>query len=69
MGRRFELQDFFRQYRPTEIPNKHKNKFMWKGHAFIFRKLTSNNGHDWTPVKYLNVLHHNRTQSSCNNFS
>ena len=29
---------------------------------------TSNNEHDWTPVKYLNVLHHNRTQSSCDNF-
>ena len=23
---------------------------------------TSNNEHDWTPVKYLNVLHHNITQ-------
>ena len=23
---------------------------------------TSNNKHDWTPIKYLNVLHHNRTQ-------
>ena len=30
---------------------------------------TCNNEQDWTPVKYLNVLHHNRTQSSCNNFS
>ena len=29
---------------------------------------TSNNKHDWTPVKYLNVLHQNRTQSSCDNF-
>ena len=25
---------------------------------------TSNNKHDWTQVKYLNVLHHKRTQSS-----
>ena len=31
--------------------------------------LTSNNEHDWTPIKYLNVLHHNRTQSICDNFS
>ena len=23
---------------------------------------TSNRKHDWTPIKYLNVLHHNRTQ-------
>ena len=27
-----------------------------------FYTLTSNNEHDWSPVKYLNVLHHNRTQ-------
>ena len=27
---------------------------------------TSNNKHGWTPVKYLNVLHHNRTQKCCN---
>ena len=27
---------------------------------------TSNNEHDWTPLKYLNVLHHNRRQSTCN---
>ena len=32
-------------------------------------KETSNNEHDWTPVKYLNVLHHNRTQNSYHNFS
>ena len=25
-------------------------------------KKTSDNKHGWTPVKYLNVLHHNRTQ-------
>ena len=25
-------------------------------------QVTSKNEHDWTPVKYLNVLHHNRTQ-------
>ena len=24
--------------------------------------ITSNSEYDWTPVKYLNVLHHNRTQ-------
>ena len=23
--------------------------------------LTSNNKHDWTPKKYLNILHHNRS--------
>ena len=34
-----------------------------------FTTKTINNKHDWTPVKYLNVLNHNRTQSSCNNFS
>ena len=32
-------------------------------------KETSNNEHVWAPVKYLNDLHHNRTQSSCDNFS
>ena len=26
----------------------------------------SNNKHGWTPVKYLNVLHQNRTQKYCN---
>ena len=31
--------------------------------------IASGNEHDWTPIKYLNVLHHNRTQSSCNNCS
>ena len=30
---------------------------------------TSNNKHEWTHVKYLNVLHHNRIQRSRNNFS
>ena len=30
---------------------------------------TSNNEHDWIPIKYLNVLHHNRTTSSCNNIA
>ena len=28
-------------------------------------KETSNNKHDWTFLKYLNVLHHNRHKSSC----
>ena len=27
---------------------------------------TSNNKHGWTPVKYLNVFHQNRTQKCCN---
>ena len=26
----------------------------------------NNNGHEWIPI--LHVLHHNRTQSRCNNF-
>ena len=30
--------------------------------------ITINNEYDWTPVKYLNVLHHNRTLRSCDNF-
>ena len=31
---------------------------------FLSKPKTSNNKHDWTPIKikYLNVLHHNRTQ-------
>ena len=29
---------------------------------------TSHNERDWTLIKYLNVLLHNRTQSSCNTF-
>ena len=35
----------------------------------IIIEKESNNKHDWTLVKYLNVFNHNRTQSSCNNFS
>ena len=31
--------------------------------------IKNNNEHDWTPVKYLNVLHHSRIQRSCNKFS
>ena len=26
---------------------------------------TSNNKHDWTPIRYLNVLYHNRAQKNC----
>ena len=33
-----------------------------------FFKRTSDNEGDCTHVKYLNVLHHNRTQGSCDNF-
>ena len=32
------------------------------------RKKTSKSEHDWTPVKYLNVLHHNRTQKQSQQF-
>ena len=32
-------------------------------------RKTSNNENDSTPVKYLHVLRHNRTQSSCDTFS
>ena len=30
--------------------------------------ITSNKEHDWTPVKYLNVLHHSRTQNPLQHF-
>ena len=29
----------FRQYRPSELPDKHENKLMWQSYFFIFRKL------------------------------
>ena len=29
---------------------------------------TSNDEHDWTPVKYLNVLYHNRIQKQLRHF-
>ena len=29
---------------------------------FLSKPKTSKNRHDWTPIKYLNVLHHNRIQ-------
>ena len=29
---------------------------------------TSNNKYDWTSIKYLNVLHHNRTQKQLQYF-
>ena len=40
-------------------------KAVSKTYGIKYRKninLTSNCDHDRTPVKYLNVLHHNRTQ-------
>ena len=47
-------------------------KIFWKALVivmpFLSFKGTSNNKHDWNSKKYLNVLHHNRTQCSCNNF-
>ena len=30
--------------------------------------LTSKKEHDWTPIKYLNVLHHNKTQKQLQQF-
>ena len=39
------------QFLETLMNNKKKNV-----------EKTSNNKHDWTPEKYLNVLHHNRRQ-------
>ena len=35
------LARLFRQYRPIEIPDKHKNKLMWQSYFFIFRRLKS----------------------------
>ena len=33
----------FPQYRPIEIPHKHKNKLMWQSYLFfIFRRLKNN---------------------------
>ena len=32
------------------------------------RKKASKSGPDWTPVKYLNVLHHKRTQKQSQQF-
>ena len=29
---------------------------------FLCKPKNINNKHDWTPIAYLNVLHHNRTQ-------
>ena len=31
-------------------------------------RTTSNNEHDWTPAKYVNVLHHNITQKQLQQF-
>ena len=36
------LARLFWQCRPTEIPDKHKNKLMWKGYFFIFKRLKNN---------------------------
>ena len=30
---------------------------------WLISSVTFNKDYDWTPVKYLNVLHHNRTQN------
>lgn len=29
----------FQQYRPKEVPNKHKNKLIWQSWFFVFRRL------------------------------
>ena len=36
------LARLFRQYRPNEIPDKHKNKLMWQSYFLIFRRLKNN---------------------------
>ena len=36
------LEELFRQYRPNEITDKHKNKLMWQRYIFIFRRLKTN---------------------------
>ena len=41
--------------------------FFYKPFCIIFHK-TSDNKHDWTPIKYLSVLHHNRTQKLLQQF-
>ena len=33
------LARLFRQNRPSEIPDKHKNKLIWQNYFFIFRRL------------------------------
>ena len=45
------------------LPNRESN---WISSLNLFLyDLTSKNEHDWTTVKYLNVLHHNKTQKHC----
>ena len=52
-----------------------KNQFILSIHSLEIQQISefhdlkdhshpkiSNDKHDWNPVKYLNVLHHNRTQ-------
>ena len=34
-----------------------------KGHPHFRPQPPKNNEHDWNPVKYLNLLHHKRTQN------
>ena len=36
------LARLFRQYRPIEILDKHKNKLIWQSYFFIFRRLKNN---------------------------
>ena len=46
--------------------NKHTHTHT-HAHSPHLRK-TTNNEHDWTPIKYLNVLHHNKTQKQLGHF-
>ena len=36
------LARLFQQYDLNEIPDKHKNKLMWRSYFFIFRRLKNN---------------------------
>ena len=47
----------------SDIVCKHQRTFLSMNCVPIFI-ATSNNEHDWTPLKYPNVLHHNRIQKA-----
>ena len=38
-------------------------RFCWKAFLLMGTYQTSNNQHDWIPLKYLDILHHNSTQN------
>ena len=50
------------------VPNAISQLFSDFAIFFIFQIVTSNNEHVWTTAKYLNVLHHNRTQKQLRHF-